>query len=233
MTTMAIVGASLAGAKAAEGLRDNGYTDRLVLIGEETERPYERPPLSKGYLLGTEPREKAYVHEATWYSDHDVELLLGVRATNLDPASHTLTLDGYEPLRYDRLLLATGSRVRQLTVPGTGLSGVRYLRTLPEADILLDHVRSAANVVVIGAGRSPRWPTPAAWPSTTGSPSTPGCAPAARTSSPVATWPASTIRCCGNASGWSTGPTRSTVGRPRPRPCSASRSATTACRTSS
>ncbi len=152
MTTIAIVGASLAGAKAAEGLRDNGYTDRLVLIGEETERPYERPPLSKGYLLGTEPREKAYVHEATWYADHQVELLLGVRATNLDPAGHTLTLDGYEPLRYDRLLLATGSRVRQLSVPGTELSGVRYLRTLPEADILLDHVRSAVNVVVIGAG---------------------------------------------------------------------------------
>ena len=152
MTTIAIVGASLAGAKAAEGLRDNGYTGRLVLIGEETERPYERPPLSKGYLLGTEPREKAYVHDAHWYPEHDVELLLGVRATNLDATSHTLTLDGYEPLRYDRLLLATGSRVRQLKVPGTELSGVRYLRTLPEADALLDHVRSASNVVVIGAG---------------------------------------------------------------------------------
>src|SRR6059058_1411405 len=123
MTVFAIVGASLTGAKAAEELRAAGYAGRIVLVGEETERPYERPPLSKGYLLGTEPREKAYVHEPTWYSDHDVELLLGVRATNLDPASHTLTLDGYEPLRYDRLLLATGSRVRQLSVPGAELSG--------------------------------------------------------------------------------------------------------------
>jgi len=152
MTTVAIVGASLAGAKAAEGLRDNGFTDRIVLIGEETERPYERPPLSKGYLLGTQPREKAYVHEAQWYPEHDVELLLGVRATNLDAGRHTLTLDGYEPLRYDRLLLATGSRVRRLDVPGTDLSGVRYLRTMQESDALLEHLRAATNVVIIGAG---------------------------------------------------------------------------------
>jgi 3-phenylpropionate/trans-cinnamate dioxygenase ferredoxin reductase subunit len=152
MTTIAIVGASLAGAKAAEGLRDNGFTGRIVLIGEETERPYERPPLSKGYLLGNEPRDKAFVHDAEWYSAHDVELLLGVRATDLDPVSHTLTLDGYEPLRYDKLLLATGSRVRRLDVPGTDLSGVRYLRTLPEADALIDHLRSASSVVVVGAG---------------------------------------------------------------------------------
>ena len=152
MTTVAIVGASLAGAKAAEGLRDKGFTDRIVLIGEETERPYERPPLSKGYLLGTQPREKAYVHEAQWYPEHDVELLLGVRATNLDAGRHTLTLDGYEPLRYDRLLLATGSRVRRLDVPGTDLSGVRYLRTMQESDALLEHLRAATNVVIIGAG---------------------------------------------------------------------------------
>jgi 3-phenylpropionate/trans-cinnamate dioxygenase ferredoxin reductase component len=152
MSTIAIVGASLAGAKAAEGLRDNGFTGRVVLIGEETERPYERPPLSKGYLLGNEPRDKAFVHDAEWYGAHDVELLLGVRATDLDPGSHTLTLDGYEPLRYDKLLLATGSRVRRLDVPGTDLSGVRYLRTLPEADALVDHLRSATSVVVVGAG---------------------------------------------------------------------------------
>src|SRR2546430_15958431 len=100
--TIAIVGASLAGAKAAEGLRDNGFTGRVVLIGEETERPYERPPLSKGYLLGTDAREKAYVHDAHWDPDHDVELLLGARAPDLDPAAHTLIPDGDEPLRYDK-----------------------------------------------------------------------------------------------------------------------------------
>jgi 3-phenylpropionate/trans-cinnamate dioxygenase ferredoxin reductase subunit len=80
-----IVGAGLAGAKAAEGLREAGFTGRIVLVGDEVERPYERPPLSKGYLLGSEPREKAYVHEAGWYGSHDVELLLGVRARPSTP----------------------------------------------------------------------------------------------------------------------------------------------------
>src|SRR6266513_2174259 len=110
------VGAGLAGAKAADGLREAGFTGRIVLVGEEVERPYERPPLSKGYLLGTEPREKAYVHEAGWYAEHDVELLLGVRATAIDPTAHTISFDGHEPVRYDKLLLATGSRPRLLDV---------------------------------------------------------------------------------------------------------------------
>src|SRR5947207_2835420 len=147
-----IVGAGLAGAKAAEGLRDAGFDGRVLLIGEEVERPYERPPLSKGYLLGTEPREKAYVHDAEWYPSNDVELMLGVRATALDPASHLLTLDGHKPVRYDKLLLATGSRPRLLQVAGADLAGVRYLRTLPDADALVKAVPSASRVVVIGAG---------------------------------------------------------------------------------
>jgi 3-phenylpropionate/trans-cinnamate dioxygenase ferredoxin reductase subunit len=147
-----IVGASLAGAKAAESLREAGFTGRVVLVGEETERPYERPPLTKGYLLGKEPRDKAFVHDAGWYGEHDVELLLGVRATNLDAASHTLVLDGFEPLRYDKLLLATGSRVRRIDVPGVDLPGVRYLRTLPESDALREDLRPGASVVVVGAG---------------------------------------------------------------------------------
>ena len=156
--TFVIVGASLTGAKAAEGLREKGFTGRVVLVGEETERPYERPPLSKGYLLGTASRDTAFVHETAWYAEHDVELLLGVRATDLDTATHTVTLDGYEPLRYDKLLLATGSRVRHLDVPGADLRGVRTLRTLPEADALVDHIhqgdhtRQPARVVVVGAG---------------------------------------------------------------------------------
>ena len=148
----AIVGAGLTGAKAAEELREAGFTGRIVLVGDEVERPYERPPLSKGYLLGTEPRDKAYVHEAGWYAAHDVELLLGVRATALDTSAHTLSLDGHEPLRYDKLLLATGSRPRLLDVPGADLSGVRYLRTLPDADALTKNVPGAGRVVVVGAG---------------------------------------------------------------------------------
>jgi 3-phenylpropionate/trans-cinnamate dioxygenase ferredoxin reductase component len=147
-----IIGASLAGAKAAQTLREEGYSGRLVLVGEETVRPYERPPLSKGYLTGKEPREKAFVHDAGWYSEHDVELILGRRATHLDTAAHTVTLDGFDQLRYDKLLLATGSRVRTLDLPGMDAHGIRYLRTMDEAEALLSSLRAGGNVVVVGAG---------------------------------------------------------------------------------
>src|SRR5215510_4426766 len=96
--TFIIVGASLAGAKAAETLRAEGFTGRLILIGDETDRPYERPPLSKGYLLGSEERDKAYVHDASWYADNSVELLLGMTVTAISPLEHTVTLDSVEPL---------------------------------------------------------------------------------------------------------------------------------------
>jgi 3-phenylpropionate/trans-cinnamate dioxygenase ferredoxin reductase subunit len=150
--TFVIVGASLAGAKAAETLRAEGFTGRLVVIGEETERPYERPPLSKGYLLGKDPRERAFVHDEAWYAENDVELWLGRRATMLDRSAHTVTVDGGQPLRYDKLLLATGSRVRRLDLPGADLSGVRCLRTIEESDALLAALRGGARVVVVGAG---------------------------------------------------------------------------------
>src|SRR5688572_22021126 len=122
--TFVIVGASLAGAKAAETLRAEGFTGRIVLVGDDTERPYERPPLSKGYLLGKDPREKAFVHDAHWYSTNDVELVLGVEVTAIDRAARTVTLDNLEPVTYDKLLLATGSRVRTLDVPGSENAGI-------------------------------------------------------------------------------------------------------------
>jgi 3-phenylpropionate/trans-cinnamate dioxygenase ferredoxin reductase subunit len=149
--TFVIVGAALAGAKAAEALRDEGFTGRVLLVGEETERPYERPPLSKGYLQGQQPREKAYVHEPGWYDERGVELMLGRRVTELDPALHTVVL-GSEPLRYDKLLLATGSRVRTLDVPGNDAEGIHYLRTAEQSDRLLAALKPGAQVVVIGAG---------------------------------------------------------------------------------
>ncbi|GLI01077.1 NAD(P)/FAD-dependent oxidoreductase [Phytohabitans aurantiacus] len=152
MPTFVIIGASLAGAKAAETLRAEGFDGRIVLVGEETERPYERPPLSKGYMLGKEPRDKAFVHDESWYAEHDVELMLGRRATNLDVAARTVTLDGVVELAYDKLLLATGSRVRTLSVAGAELSGVRYLRTVDEAETLLERLRAGNQVLVVGAG---------------------------------------------------------------------------------
>ena len=151
--TFVIIGASLAGGKAAETLREEGFTGRVVLIGEETEPPYERPPLSKGYLAGTEPREKAFLHDEAWWAERDIELMLGRRGTMLDADRHTVTLDGVEELRFDKLLLATGSRVRTLRVPGHDLHHVSYLRTIDEADALRALLQGGTRkVVVVGAG---------------------------------------------------------------------------------
>jgi len=156
MADFVVVGASLTGAKAVETLREQGFTGGLTLVGEELERPYERPGLSKGYLQGKDERAKSFVHDPDWYEQHDVDLRLGTRVTNLDPAEHTVTLDGVTPLHYDKLLLATGSRVRRLKVPGADLPGVRYLRTIDESDALLAHLGKVAGdgaaVAVIGAG---------------------------------------------------------------------------------
>ena len=148
-----IVGAGLAGAKAAETLRGEGFDDPVVLVGEEPERPYERPPLSKGYLLGAAERESARVHASDWYADNDVDLRTGVVATHLDAAAHRLTLSTGEQLPYRRLLLATGSSARRLPVPGADLQGVHYLRTLADSDRLKAELEGGGRrVVVVGAG---------------------------------------------------------------------------------
>jgi 3-phenylpropionate/trans-cinnamate dioxygenase ferredoxin reductase subunit len=152
MADFVVVGASLTGAKAVETLREQGFTGGVTLVGEEIERPYERPPLSKEYLLGKNERAKAFVHDAGWYAEHDVDLRLATRVTDLDPAGHTVTLDGVTPLHYDKLLIATGSRVRRLNVPGAELPGVRYLRTIEQSDALLAQLRKGGDVAVIGAG---------------------------------------------------------------------------------
>ncbi len=150
--TYVIIGASLAGAKAAETLRGEGFDGRVVLIGEETEPPYERPPLSKGYLLGNEPRTKAFVHESRWYADNRIEWLAGTRAVAIDRTARTVRLEPAGTVPYDKLLLATGSRVRTLDTPGADLRGVRYLRTIEQADALVAGLGTAGHVVVVGAG---------------------------------------------------------------------------------
>jgi 3-phenylpropionate/trans-cinnamate dioxygenase ferredoxin reductase component len=148
-----IVGGGLAGAKAAETLRTEGFDGPVVLVAGEEELPYERPPLSKGYLLGKADRESPRVHAADWYGEQDVELRTGVRATQLDPAAHRLTLETGEQLAYGKLLLATGSSARRLPVPGADLDGVRYLRTFADSDRLLaDLAGGGRRVVIVGAG---------------------------------------------------------------------------------
>jgi 3-phenylpropionate/trans-cinnamate dioxygenase ferredoxin reductase subunit len=147
-----IVGASLAGATAAAALRDEGFDGRIVVVGEEQERPYERPPLSKEYLQGKAEREKIYVHPEGWYAEHDVELILGARVTGIDRHSRLVTLPTGPPLGYDKLLLATGSSPRRLTVPGADLDGVLYLRTVEDSERIKAALVSASKAVVVGAG---------------------------------------------------------------------------------
>jgi 3-phenylpropionate/trans-cinnamate dioxygenase ferredoxin reductase component len=150
--THVIVGASLAGAKAAETLRQEGFDGRVVLIGAEDARPYERPPLSKDYLRGEVGREKVYVHDEGFYAAHGIELRLGRTAASIDTSSSELVLDGGERLRYDRLLLTTGAEPRRLSIPGAELDGVLYLRSVQDSDALRARLDSGGAVVVVGAG---------------------------------------------------------------------------------
>jgi 3-phenylpropionate/trans-cinnamate dioxygenase ferredoxin reductase subunit len=150
--TFLIVGASLAGAKAAETLREEGFDGRVVLVGAEGERPYERPPLSKDYVRGEAERERLYVHGESFYRDHDIELRLGRTAVDMDASLREVALDDGERLRYDRLLLATGAEPRRLAIPGGDLDGVYYLRSVEDADGLRERLDRGGTAVVIGAG---------------------------------------------------------------------------------
>jgi 3-phenylpropionate/trans-cinnamate dioxygenase ferredoxin reductase component len=150
--THVIIGASLAGAKAAEELRDRGFEGRIVLIGSEPERPYERPPLSKDYLRGESVREKAFVHDEGFYGQRDVELITGCDVTGLDVHDRRITLDDSSALNYDKLLLTTGAEPRRLSVPGGQLDGIHYLRTLADCEALRERLDSSGRVAVVGAG---------------------------------------------------------------------------------
>ena len=147
-----IIGASLAGARAAETLREEGFDGPVVLIGAERESPYERPELSKGYLTGKVAREKIYVHPSEWYDEHDIELLLGEPVLAIDPALHEIALKGGGRVDYGKVLLTTGSSPRTLPVPGADLKGVLSLRTVGDSDRIKKTFESASRVVVVGAG---------------------------------------------------------------------------------
>jgi 3-phenylpropionate/trans-cinnamate dioxygenase ferredoxin reductase component len=150
--TFVIVGASLAGAKAAETLRSEGFDGRIVLVGDEPVRPYERPPLSKEYLRGEKGFDDASVHHADFYRHEEIELRQSTLATALDIGERQVSLSSGERIGYDRLLLTTGSTPRRLSVPGTDLPGVHYLRTVADSDALRQALEGSPQVVVIGAG---------------------------------------------------------------------------------
>ena len=151
-STFVIIGAGMAGALTAQALREEGFDGRLVLVGDEVDRPYERPPLSKGYLMGTAERDAMFVHSKDWYAEHDIELRQGMRATGLDIGRHEVTLGSDEQLRYDALVLATGAKPRRLRVPGADLAGVHYLRRVSDSEQLREAFGSATRAVVIGGG---------------------------------------------------------------------------------
>ena len=155
MPSFVIAGGGLAAAKAAETLRDEGFDGEIVLLGAEPERPYERPPLSKGYLLGSDERDSIYVHPADWYAQHGVDLRPGVTVTAIDRAAATVTASGPagpESVPYDKLLLATGASPRRLSFPGADSGDVLYLRTVADSDRLRSAFSPGTRVVIAGAG---------------------------------------------------------------------------------
>ncbi len=149
--TFVIVGAGLAGAKAAAALRGEGFDGRVILIGDESERPYERPPLSKDYLRG-ELKKRPYVHPKGFYAGHEIELWTSTRVSGIDPGLRELLLEGDHRLGYDRLLLATGARPRRLDVAGADLDGIHYLRSVADSERIGERIESGQRLVVVGSG---------------------------------------------------------------------------------
>jgi 3-phenylpropionate/trans-cinnamate dioxygenase ferredoxin reductase component len=151
--TFVIAGAALTGAKTAEALREEGFDGRVVLIGAESVRPYERPPLSKEYLRGEAGRESVWVHDDEgFYSRMQIDLRLGTEVTAVDAAGPAVELAGGERVGFDALLLATGAEPRRLGIPGADLDEVYYLRTVEDSDRLRERIERGGRLVVIGAG---------------------------------------------------------------------------------
>lgn len=150
--TFVIVGGGLAGAKGAEALREAGFEGAVVVLGAEEHLPYERPPLSKGYLKTGEGLDDAFVHPREWYAAHDIAVRTGTRVVALDRAAHEVETDAGERVGYDRLLLATGSSPRVLSLPGADLGGVLSLRTIEDSDRIRALMQPGARLVFVGGG---------------------------------------------------------------------------------
>jgi NADPH-dependent 2,4-dienoyl-CoA reductase/sulfur reductase-like enzyme len=150
--SIVVVGGGLAGAKGVEALRSAGYDGRLTLVGAEAHLPYERPPMSKSYLMGESTFDDAVVHPEQWYADNHVDLTLAATAIGIEPREHLVRMLDEDELRYDRLLLATGSVPRKLPIPGATAAGVYYLRTRDDADLIQQTFGPGRALVVIGGG---------------------------------------------------------------------------------
>jgi 3-phenylpropionate/trans-cinnamate dioxygenase ferredoxin reductase component len=147
-----IVGANLAGGTAAMTLREEGFDGQIVLIGAEPHLPYERPPLSKEYLQGKQPFEDALLKPDSFYADHNIHTLLGVRATRIDPREQVVELEHGNRVPYHKVLVTTGVRNRRLRVPGADLDGIYDLRTVADADRIRGESIRGRRAVLVGMG---------------------------------------------------------------------------------
>ncbi len=146
-----VVGAGQAGAQAVDTLRREGFAGRLILVGDEAQLPYQRPPLSKKFLAGEMTEDRLMFRHQPFYDEHQIELHLATGVTRIDPATRSITCTS-ESLQYDRLLLCLGTTSRLLTCPGAQLAGIHYLRCLADAIQIRSHIKPAARAVIIGGG---------------------------------------------------------------------------------
>ena len=152
MTGIVIIGAGHAAGQAAASLRQAKFAGPITIIGDEAHVPYQRPPLSKQYLAGTQLADKVYLRAEKFYADKDIQLMLDTRATQIDPSTKTINLDNGETIAYEKLLISTGSRPRKLSIEGSDLSGIHYLRTMDDVDGIRADVKPGANLVIVGGG---------------------------------------------------------------------------------
>src|SRR3569623_500372 len=147
-----IIGAGQGGYQVAASLREAGYTAPVTIVGDEPSLPYQRPPLSKAYLLGDTTAERLLLRPASYYEKHTIGIVTGERAVAIDRAARTVSFASGKTLPYEHLVLATGAQNRKLPVPGADADGVLYLRTLAEADAIKERFHAAQRIVVAGAG---------------------------------------------------------------------------------
>src|SRR5580704_16691971 len=147
-----VIGAGQAGAQAVQSLRAEGFAGPITMVGDEAYAPYQRPPLSKAYLLGTFERERLFLKPDAFYREAHCEVLLNTSVTAIHRAGKSVSLSDGRQLAYDKLLLATGTRVRKLKCPGADLPGVHYLRDIADVDGLQDVFKAGARIAIVGGG---------------------------------------------------------------------------------
>jgi len=153
VSRIVVVGGGQAGGQAVDSLRREGFDGEILLVTAESQPPYQRPPLSKDYLAGRSGLDRLLLRPEAFYAENSIELVTGTRVTSIDPGANRVTLDSGRTLDFDRLLLATGSRVRRLDgMPGAELEGVLYLRTLEDSDRIRAAMEGAERAVVVGGG---------------------------------------------------------------------------------